>query len=114
MMFVRLTASSTSCSVRSDLELRLLPALHENSRDSVESIQNRLEIVRRDFPELCLRHRIRSQAIADDRKTRKIEPMRFDSRRSREATLYATQRGIYLLELLNHVYAPVERQIPLR
>ena len=94
-----------------DFELRLLPALHHDGRDAERPIQPRLELVGCHFPEPGLRHRIRRQAVAQDRERRERQTIRRDLRRRRQLGLDARNRGVDTLQRLEHVDLPREEQI---
>ena len=61
-----------------------LPALDEHAGDAAQAVQARLDVVGRQFPQLGLRHRLRRQAVADDRKAGEVEPVGLDLRRRRQ------------------------------
>ena len=83
-MTVTLAASSFAGS-GSDVEFRLLSALHHDGGHAVEPVQTRLQIVVGHRPELRLRHRVGGQAVADDGKAGKGQAMRLDDSRSAAA-----------------------------
>ena len=96
------------------MKFRHLAALHGHCAHAIDAVQRRLQIVDGDLPQLGLRHGIRREAVAEDRKGRKGQPVGGDLGRGRERLLHLIQRRIHQLELLKHVLVPVEEEADLR
>ena len=97
-----------------DLKLRLLSSLHQNAGHPIQPVQPRLELIGGQFPKLRLRNFVRGEAVTQNRKARKIKPMRINLSRRRQRALDSRNRGFHLLQRQHHVYAPVEVQIDFR
>jgi hypothetical protein len=88
--------------------------LHQIAGNAVETIQPGLQIVGCKFPELCLRHLIGSEAVAQDRKAGEIEAVCVNGRGRRQRALNAGDGRVDHEQRLLHVHAPIERQIDFR
>ena len=92
------------------VKLRHLPALHQHRADAVDAIERRLQVVGGDLPELRLRNGVGGEAVAEDGKAGKGEPVGGDARRGRQRLLHLGQRRVHQLQRLHHVDIPVEEQ----
>ena len=97
-----------------DLKLRLLPSLHQNAGHSIQPVQPRLELIGGQLPKLRLRNFVRGEAVAQNRKTREIQPLGVDLSCRRQRALDSRNGGFHLLQRQHHVDAPVEVQIDFR
>ena len=95
------------------MKLGLLPTLHQHRRDAVQSIQSRLDVVSSHLPELGLRNSGRRKAVSNDRETGESQAVRDHRRRGWQFGLDSGNRGIHILQSLEHVEVPVEEQIDL-
>ena len=93
------------------MKFGLLPSLDDNPPHAAQSIEPRLDVVRRKLPQIRLRNFIGREAVADDGETRKIHPIRFNFRCRRKAALDARHGGVDHLQRLDHVDIPVEEEI---
>ena len=93
------------------MKFGLLPTLDDNPCHAGQSIEPRLDVVGREFPQIGLRNFIGREAVADDGETRKIHPIGFDFRGRRKAALDARHGGVDHLQRLDHVDIPVEEEI---
>ncbi len=83
-------------------------ALNDYRGDAVETVDARLQIIGRDFPELVGRKRVRRQAVANDGEYGEREAMCFHFCRCRKFGLQARHHRIDSLQRQNHVGIPVE------
>src|SRR4029077_8606391 len=97
--------------VGDDVELRFLTALDQHSRNTVQAVQARLDFVRDHFPQLGLVQVVGTKDVAHDRETGKGQAVGSDFRGGRKFTLYARYRRIHILQRLEHVNVPIEKQI---
>src|SRR5215475_6535901 len=63
--------------IRGNLKFGDAAALYDDRGDAVEAIHARLDVVGSDFPKFVGRNAIGSEAVADDRKYREGEAVRF-------------------------------------
>ena len=93
------------------MELRLLPSLNDDRGNAIEPVQARLDFIGRHLPSLVWAHGVGRQAVANDGKAGEGHAMRFDLRRGRQLGLHARQRGVHILQRLEHVDVPVEEEV---
>ena len=93
------------------MKLRLLSTLNNDRGNTVETIQARLDLVSRHFPELGRLHRVGGHAVAHYGETGEGHAMGFDFRGRREFGLHAGKRGVHILQSLEHINVPGEKQI---
>src|ERR1039457_2340777 len=93
------------------MKLRLLSPLDKHSGYAIEAIEARLQIIGCHRPELRLRHRVGSQAIAENGKAGEVQAMRLDDRRRWQLGANAGKRRVHQLQRGNHIHMPVEEEV---
>src|ERR1700745_2027021 len=63
--------------IRRHLKFGDAAALYDDGRNTVQSVETRLQVVGSDLPELVRRHRIGRQTVTNDGKAREGQAMRF-------------------------------------
>src|ERR1700761_5271940 len=82
------------CHVRHNVELGDLAALHGHGADTCDTVQRRLQGVRRQFPKFSLRKTICGETITKDGKRREREAVGSDLRRRWQRLLDAADGRI--------------------
>ena len=95
------------------MKFRFLAALHNDRRNAFQTIEARLHLIRRHLPQLGLRHGVGREAIADDGKSREGQAVRLNLRGRGKLGLHPGNRGVHVLQRLEHVHVPAEEQIDL-